>query len=84
MKILKKIFITYYQYNCPGLLVGVVLSRPDVDKAYPGHGPNHGFAANIKTKKTGVVDVYMYAIQRTRPDLPNPHIGTIKVDLSKA
>ena len=60
------------------------LSRPDVEKAYPGHGPNHGFAANIKTKKTGVVDVYMYAIQRTRPDLPNPHIGTIKVDMGKA
>lgn len=38
------------------------VNRPDVGKAYPGYGDRHGFDATFTTKKTGNVEVCVYAI----------------------
>lgn len=48
-------------------------SRPDVGRAFPGIGDNHGFDQTVTTSKRGTQRVYLYAINY--PGGTNPLIG---------
>lgn len=48
--------------GAPGYVVTANTYRPDVNKAYPGVGNNHGFQSTISVSKRGNQTVYIYAI----------------------
>ncbi|MDE7266802.1 MAG: RICIN domain-containing protein [Lachnospiraceae bacterium] len=55
--------------------------RTDVGNAYPGTGNYHGFLETIATEKTGVQDVYVYALN-VGDGNDNPQIGKGTVTIS--
>lgn len=48
--------------GAPGYPITANAYRPDVNKAYPGVGNNHGFHATLSVPKRGNQTVYIYAI----------------------
>lgn len=48
--------------GAPGYVVTANAYRPDVNKAYPGVGNNHGFHSTISVSRRGYQTIYIYAI----------------------
>lgn len=55
-------------------------SRPDVHRAHPGVGDNHGFDSTFETLKRGRQEVCVYAINI--PDGSNPKLGCRVVSIA--
>ena len=68
--------------NAEGYVITANRSRPDVNKAYPGVGDNHGFDDVITTKKHGTQDVYVYAINISGTSGNNVLLGKKTVNIS--
>lgn len=65
--------------GAPGYVVMANAYRPDVNKAYPGVGNNHGFHATLSVPKRGTQTIYIYAINvgggRTNPLLASKSVN---------
>lgn len=57
--------------------------RPDVNRVYPGVGNYHGFQSTISVSKSGVQNVYIYAIN-VGGGTTNPLLGTKNVNIRSA
>jgi len=58
------------------------LSRPDVGKAHPGAGDNHGFSLTVNTAKRGQQTVYVYANNASGTPGVNRLIGQATVTIN--
>jgi len=67
--------------NAEGHAIIANISRPDVNTIYKISG-NHGFDSTITTSKTGVQDVYVYAINAPGTGGNNVLLGKKTVTIS--
>lgn len=69
--------------GAPGYVITANAYRPDVNKAYPGVGNNHGFNSTISVSRKGTQTVYIYAIN-VGGGTTNPLLGTKSVNIKGA